>query len=470
MDTLVFLNSLAVFLPFLVFLILLFARINLISIKKKNIDRALVFSSLGSFLVFLFDFETKNFCEILNFPFLNFENFALEIGFNITNENIHFLILASFFFFVFSVFFKYYFNLKKQFVFTKQRFSSYFLLLASGAFLYLASENLFTLFLFWAIEGLLVFLFCLFDISKNFTKSNIVRFYKISLLGDFSLLALILLLLKYEILSQDYISSTSLNFLDFDVLISYIFGISSALEFKMMFLLLLVAIISRFIIFPFNCYYSFLSNSQNAICYPIYFINSLFGCFLIQKASSFAILSVAFEKVFLIYCLISAFLVLVSLLFEKNIKIIFGGFFAILNSGFLYLFLFKNEYSNYLILSYFLALGFLLLFLGIFILKDKNNFSSRLINKQTGFWVEKGSIFLFEKVPYGVCFLLDFLKKNLIEKIYALPFRVFEFLSGFLAYKFKKINKKSTTKQMLIFFVLLVLFVLLVSLFESSRG
>ena len=253
----------------------------------------------------------------------------------------------------------FYFDKKKQFLFTKQRFYIFLSLLASNTYLFFASSNLFQLLLFWILEGIVIFIFSYFDIFKNSANFNITRFQKIFLIGDFAFLLGALILFRYAVLQEGYISSSSLDFDELNVLISYTYGISDSIELKLGVLGFSVAFLTRLFIFPFSCCAAFFANSSN-----IFFLSSvgvtysLSGLFLFAKIFPLIELFDNFPNYLIGLFIISVLSSLIFLLFEKNIKIIFGYLISILNSIFIptYLILRGFVKEESLVYSYFAIL------------------------------------------------------------------------------------------------------------------
>ena len=283
-------------------------------------------------------------------------------------------------------------------------------------------------------------------------------------MGNISLVLACLILFRYSILSQGYIVSNSLDYEELNSLISYTYGISSPFEFKLMAICFVVTILTRLTIFPFSCYYSFFANSSNVMYLSTFALaNNIIGIFLLERflplLKMFAHLTTYLE----IFLIISIVLSLVQILFEKNIKIIFGYLICILNSTFMILYL--NSESNYIRYSYFALNVLLCIILMTLFFKNKVNIKKRLINKQLGFVLEKSHIILFENLPVKIANAFEIIYEKLIEKITLPIIYLFDFLCTLFIIKTAKINSTKYVKFTLIIIALVVLFAIFIALF-----
>ena len=219
----------AIFIPLIFALYLITSRLKLSYVNKKVLNYGTSVVNFISFAIFSTLYFLSNQGEILNFNFnfFSLEKFSLNFGLLINENNIIFLIFASLLCLIVSLYSKFYFDKKKQFIFTKQRFYAFLSFLSFLGYIFLSSINLFQGTIILILQSIAVFVFSYFDIFKNPTNHNIVRFHRISHIGNFALLCAVLMLFRYSILSQGYISSNSLDYNELNVLVSYMYGISS---------------------------------------------------------------------------------------------------------------------------------------------------------------------------------------------------------------------------------------------------
>lgn len=457
----------AIFLPLIYALYLFFSRLSLSFVNKKILNYGCcAFNLISLVIFFLTDYFALNRTQIAKFDFNFFavEKFSLDFGIFIDDANITYLIFASLICFILSVYSKIYFDKKKQFIFTKQR---YYIFLSTISFLiyfFIASENLFqgTIALFAQSVALLTFAY--FDIFKNPTNHNITRFHRISLIGNFALLIASLILFKYAILSKGYVESNSLNYNELNVLSSYMYGICSANEFKLTLFCFILAVMSRLTIFPLNCYYSFFVNSSNIMYLTcISLVNNIIGVFLFLKILPIFELIKNCIIPFEIFLGFGILISLIQIIFERNLKIIFGYLFSAINSLFVILFL---NYDILFIQNLYFALNLVfIILLMILFYKDKINLPKRLVNKQIGFFIEKGHIIFFEIIPDKLSKVIDIIDEKIIKNFTPLLIKIFNFIISFLVLKTMKNNYLANIRNILILFAIFVLFAIFIALF-----
>ncbi|MBQ4647143.1 MAG: hypothetical protein IJB79_07320 [Candidatus Gastranaerophilales bacterium] len=464
------LGLIAIFIPLIFGLYLFISRFKKAFVYKKILNWGCFVSNIISFLIFLFVlfFAPENKILDCNFSYFSIEKFSLDFGFLINQDNILFLIFASFLAFIVSLYSKFYFDKKKQFIFTKQRFYAFLSILSSLTYLFLASNNLFQGMMILILQSVLILVFSNFDIFKNPTNYNITRFHRITQIGNFSLLVASLILFKYAILSEGYISSSSLIYEELNASISYMYGISSSFEFQFMTLALILAVFSRLMIFPFSCYYSFFANSSNILYLStISIANNIVGMFLYLKILPLIELLQSYVLFFAGFLAFGILISLVQILFERNIKIVFGYLMVIFNSLFMILALI---YNPELILCYYFGFNILfLLVLMVIFFKDKTNFKRRLINKQFGFVLEKAHILLFESFFIKISKIFEMIDEKIIQNILS-PFdKLFNYLMSLFVKKVNRMNCVKTIKNILIIFALMALFAIFIALFGGFK-
>ncbi len=461
----------AIFLPFFSGLFLLISRLKLYPIKKSVLENLSIISSLGSLACFIFlksSFLFKDLAPI-KLTFFNIENFFtnedLSFSIYLDNFNLNFLIFSSLIALILSIFHKFYFKKKKHFIFTKQRFYIFSLFLFFLNYMFFASYNLFESLIFLILQGSLIFVFSYFDVFKNFATYNISRNEKINIIGDFLFLFGLLILFKCSILSKGYISACDLNFPELNMLVSYGYGIIESYEFKICAICLLGSIFIKFLMLPFNCYFSFSSNSSGVTFLNNISFYSLGGYFLFLK---FLPMFDFISNFYLILGII-AFLTLITssifILFEKDIKIISGYFYSIINSILLLSFsILRNEKILFL---FFIFHFILIILLSILIYKDKLGFKKRLINKQKGFILERIFILFLENLPEKIFKFFNFLNEKIIKNILILPLIIFDFcIKLFNA----KTLKRNIDKIIIMILSIFALFALLSIFIELLGG
>ncbi len=464
------LEALGILAPLIFGLYLFVLRFRLSFVNKKILNWGSSLINLISLAIFLFIyFQIKNnIITSCNLEFLSIEKFSLNFGFEIDKENILFLIFTSFLAFIISIYSKFYFDKKKQFIFTKQRFYIFLNILSSLSYAFLASINLFQGIFTLIIQSAIILIFSYFDIFKTPANFNITRFHTISHIGNISLLMGCLILFKYSILSQGYISSNSLKYDELNLLISYMYGISSSVEFKLMALSFLIGIMTRLVVFPFSCYYSFFANSSNIFYLStISLANNILGIFLFLKFIPLLELSNHYLLYFEFFLGFAVLISLIQILFERNIKIIFGYLTSIMNPIFIILFL--NFNLKYILLSYFaLNLAFILILMILFF-KDKTNFKRRIINKQLGFILEKSYIVAFEVMPSKISKLFEIIDEKIIQNAFVPFIKLFDYLCTIFVKKTSKKNIVKSIRSILIIFAIIALVAIFIALFGGFR-
>ena len=464
------LNLIAFFIPLIYSLYLFVSRLKKSYVNKNVLNSGTSLANLISLIIFSLSYFFFPSGEILNctIDFISINEYSFSFGFFTNETNLIFLIFSSFLCLLISLYSNIYFTKKKQFIFTKQRFYIFLSLLSSLTYIFLASVNLFQSMIVLFIQSITILIFSYFDIFKNPTNYNITRFHRITHIGNFALLIMILILFKYAIISQGYISSTSLNYNELNALISYMYGISSSFEFKFMMATFILAIFSRLTIFPLSCYYSFFANSSNILYLCVISIaNSLIGIFLFLK---FLPLIKMFENhilFFEIFIGIGILFSILQILFEKNIKIIFGYLMASINA--LYILLFLTLNNNLILISYFginIALLLILMFLFMY---DKTNFKKRIINKQLGFILEKTHIILFEKIPSKLLNIIEIIYDKFIQNLLVPIIKLSNFLSSKLILKTIKTNAIKKIKNILMIFALIAILAIFIALFGGFK-
>lgn len=464
------LSLIAIFIPLIFGLYLFVSRLKKSFVNKKILNWGTSIANLISLMFFSFCYFFIPNGEILNknYNFFSIEKFSLDLGFLINEHNLIFIIFTSLLCLLISLYSTIYFAKKKQFIFTKQRFYIFLSFISSLSYLFLASINLIQGIIILFLHSVVILIFSYFDIFKNSTNYNIARFHRITHIGNFSLLIAALILFKYAILSQGYISSNSLNYDELNILISYMYGISSSFEFKLMTITFVLAIFSKLTIFPFSCYYSFLANSSNIfyLC-SISIANNIVGLFLFLKILPLIEMLKNCILPIEIFVGIGILFSIMQILFERNIKIIFGYLMAAINAGFIILFLIFNH--NLILISYFgINLIFLLILMILFML-DKTNFKKRIINKHFGFILEKFHIILFEKIPNKISSIFEIIDEKFTQNLLVPLIKSADHLSQIFAQKTLKINTTKNIRNILIIFALIALFAILIALFGGFK-
>lgn len=452
----------SIFAPLIYALFLIIKRLRLSYVKKNILNNGFCAVSFVSFALFLIQ---KLFIK----PFeLNLDVFAIDktifkIGFLLDSTTINFLVFTSLLYFIASVYLKKYFAQKKQFIFTKQRFYIFLSLLCFNTYLFLISSNLFQSFIFWVLSGVIIYIFSYFDIFKKSADYNLNRFYRILLLGDFSYLAFIFILFKYACLSNGESEFISLDFSTLDITLSYCFGTSSVLEHGLALICLVIALLSRFFIFPLNCFYSFFANSSNALYVPgLVCSNCILGAYLFTKTIPYLELFSEYKIHFEIFIALTILTSLFFILFEKSLKIIFGHILSIISA--LFVILYFNISHRMSLGFYFISILIVLLVLIKMFLSDKTNLNSRIINKQKGFMLERIHIFVFEKMLVKISSFFNYIDEKVVQNIIKFPIFVFEFLSTLFVVKLSKRNSEiENLRNILIIFAILAIIAIVAS-------
>lgn len=464
MDIMSLIALFGVSLPLLNALYLLIARATYSVVKKSVLNNTLLAITLLSFFIFC---ACSNLNNSYNFEysFLHLDKFSFNFGLDFNPLCFEMLAYSAITYFLIALSIKLYFSKRKQFYFTKQRFYAFLSFLIFNTYLFLISPTLFQMLFFWILQGVIIFVFSYFDIFKKVTASNILRFHRITLIGDFAFILLCLILLKYAILSQGYVSDNMLNLEELNVLLSYSFGICSHLDLVLLYLAILTIVFSKLFIFPFSCYYSFFANSSDVMYLSVYTAsNSVLAFYFLLKMMGYLELFNTLDYLG-IYLAISAFLSLIFILHEKNIKIIFGYIISIVNCLLIY-FAFNLDLNLAIFLFCIINLLLLAGFCACALL-NKTSFKKALIQKRTGFILEYIHIFFFEKLPEKIYSVIDFIDSKITQNILNSIFKLF----SFLAFKFTNNTiENSAVKNsinILIIFAAISLLAVLLTLFRG---
>ncbi len=471
MDISIFSCLAAIFLPIVYAIYLLIARIRLSYVNKTILNLASIIINIISLTFFTFQTSLITFDNSIfniSLPAFNFNNISLDFGITINQNNIYFLVFSSFTFAILSLYAKFYFDKKKQFLFTKQRFYIFLSTLSFNTYMLFSSLNLFQFITFLILEGLIIYIFSYFDIFKSNANFNTSRFQRITTIGDFSLLISILILFKYAVLSEGYINSTALNFNELNIITSYTYGISNPFEFKIAALGFIIAFMSRLFIFPLNCYSSFLANSSNILYLSsITIANALVGIYIFFKTLPFVELSDKLQDYLIILFILSSLMSLIFIFFEKNFKIIFGNLISIINCAFCSFYLITKKEELFFI---YLGLNFIILFiLMILFMKDKNGLNKALISKHKGFILEKIHIVLFEVFPHKISNLVDLTDKKIIQNILLAPIKIIDTIISLFTIKIKRKDRIKNIRNILIIFAIFTLLAIFIALFGRYK-
>ncbi len=467
MDIFNFICILTLFLPLILGVYLIYSRLALVSVDKRILNygnflvNLLCFLSSGLFLASAFLNDNSVYISKM---FFSLNEINITSGILLDKTNIQFLVYSALTYTIVSLFANLYFKKKKQFLFTKQRYYIFLSLIAFNTYLFIISSNLFQSLILWIIQGLIIFIFSYFDLFKSTVNFNIARFTRISMLGDFAFLLGAFLLFKYAFISEGYIESVSLDFNSLNILISYMYGIAEKIEFYISLACFIVAFMSKLFIFPLSCYYSFFANSSNIFYASIITAsNSILGLLLFSKLSPyFEFLNVSFHK-FAIFFAICSIISALFIIFEKNIKIIFGYIVSAINSIFIALcFVFNNELMFY---AYYILNIFILFVIMILFYKDKNNIKSALINKKTGFLLERTHICVFETIPSKIFDLFNFIDEKLFQNIVPVFVKLLSLLSMIFVIKAGKQSKYTRIKSIFIIFALFAIIAIFIAFF-----
>ena len=370
----------------------------------------------------------------------------------------YFLITSNVIFLILSIISSLYFKYKKQFMFTHLRYNIFLSLFISLTYLFVLSDNLILSTLIWIISGILIYIFSYFDIFKTNADYNVNRFYSIFLIGDFCLLLCCFIFIKYAVISTTY--SYLIEFSDIQLLSSYILG-NSDFEYIIIPICLITALFSRAFIFPFACFFSFLLNASNLLYIVIFStVTPLYSLVLFSKLNLFDSINVYFRA----YLLFSVIFILISLLFEKHFKIIFGYLLSVINSIFIICYFYNEFYSLiFLYCSYFI----LTLSISILFLKDKLSMKKRLLSFNKGFLQERMHIYLTETLPLCIANTINFVIKIIFENL----FKIIHYFADLISFYYMKfIQKKSVSviiRGILIIFGFFAILAILIALFGN---
>ncbi len=467
MDTSITLAIISIFLPFCYSLFLIAKRLQLSLVNKWTLNHGFSVISLIGMVLFIVQ-KIINTPYEFDFDFFIMEKINLRAAFLIDESNIDYLIYSMLGFLLVSIFCSFYFNKKKQYIFTKQRFYTFLSLLSFNTILFFISATIVQSFVFWVLNGLIVYIFSYFDIYKSTTNYNLNRFYRVYLIGDFAFLGAILVFCRYASLSNGYIDPVELGYGELDSLISYSYGLNNYAEFALGAVCLYLASFSRLFILPFNCFYSFSINSSRPLYVTLITVaNCPLGAFLFLKTLPYIELmedNIIYLQIFIILTIV---ITSILILFEKNLKIIFGQIFSIINGLFILgVFFFDPLIILYI---YFLATIVTTLFVWKLFLADITSLKKRPVDIKKGFLIERIHIFLFEDLPGGVSRVFNVFVKKVNFSFIPLIFRFFDIISCFIIRKFTKNSRMMTIRNILIIFALVILFAIFITLFGNYQ-
>ncbi len=466
MDISNFISLSAIFLPFIFSLFLFIKRMTLSYVNKKLLNSGLsVVCSISLLLFIVLSLSAEQTKISEEFSLFNLNKINLNFGYYIDSTNIKFLILSSLIFLLCSIFSKYYFKKKKQFIFTKQRYYTFFSLLIFNTYLLICSDNLFSVLIFCILQSVIVFIFSYFDIFKNNANFNITRFHRINIAGDFSFLLACLVLFKYFLLSKSDGVNLTMNIDNISPLIKYC-SQTSGLDFQIVTGALLATIFSKLFVFPFNCYFSFFANSSNMLYLTLVgVLNFSGGVYLFDKFIFLANLNKEFFVIALIFAVVTLISSLIFLLFEKNFKIIFGYLFAALNSIFIIFYLcFRFDLTLYIYFA--LVLLFLSVLAYLFYI-DKTSLDKRIINKKKGFILESAHIAVFETFPNLIYQIINIVDEKIIQNIFGFVVALFNFIISFIMVKTSRTGIFKCIRNILIFIAFFVIIAILCVLYRG---
>jgi len=466
MDMINIICLLALILPLVFGMYLFFTKVALISVNRNILNYGNL--AINSILFILFSIlRILIFKNNLNFEYnlnnLLINGFDFNLGFLLSKTNIFLILVSTFSFILLSLYSKYYFDKKKHFLFTKRRFYIFLSLTAFNVYLFLVSSNLFQSLIFWLIQGAVIFVFSYFDIYKKTINFNVTRLSGISLIGDISLFLFVLILFKTASVLD---LNSSLNIYSLKEFYDKIFLYPNLVELKIAFVCILTAISSKLYIFPFNCYFGFLIASSNILYLFISSLSNLiFGIYLLFIALPF-IEKFGYNKYLTILFVVLGLIGLFFIVFERNIKTIFGILISSINAFYIVGVL---HFNNAIINTSYIILNFAILALIMkLIYSDKTILNNKLLKNKTGFIVEKTYILLFEKLPQKIYYLFDILDKTIVQNIILF---FINSISGFIelfVIKVKTGDKIGYIRIILLVLAMIMIFAIFITLFGSG--
>ena len=459
MDIIRYSNILAILSPFFYGIILFVFKMFLININKKVLNLSLIFAAFISFFIFFIDFY-----------FISFKGFSFSFDFSffkfsINKGNILYLIFASFLFLSYSIYLKSYFKKFKHFIFTKQRFLNLFSLLVFNLFLFIISDNILTSLIFVFLESAIIYLSACFDLIKDISNIYIQRFLKLLSFSNFALF--ICFLISYKIGSLIDYDIVNLKFENLKIILQVINEFNYVIYLKIFIITLSFIFFIRLFVFPFASFASFLSNSSNMLYLSVIsFSGCVFSSFLFLKIIPSLLNIVNYDLVIYLISFITIITSLFFVLFEKDIKIIFGYLFSVLNVLFMsFLIFFK---SGAVLFLYFVFSFLMLGVLAFLFYKDKTSFSKRLINKKRGFLLESFYLLIFEKLPFGFSKILNFFDEGILDNIFIFVVKFCNLLINKIYIKLQKLNFIKILILIFLIFSLIILFSYLITYFGGN--
>ena len=164
MDTGILSCLAAIFLPLIYGFYLLVKRVRLSFIDKKILNNSSIIINLLSLSIFTIltaSIIKNDYIYSLNKNIFSFDNINFDIGINLNTENALFLIFSSFIFTILAIYSKFYFEKKKQFLFTKQRYYIFLSFISFNTYMLFLSLNLIQMLCFLILEGIIIFVFSL---------------------------------------------------------------------------------------------------------------------------------------------------------------------------------------------------------------------------------------------------------------------------------------------------------------------
>ncbi len=240
--------SLIIFLPFWIFLVIMCGRFFSVYVNRNIINVITILSSgLG---IFVCGYELRHFSETIEWThqFLRIQDFSLFFGIHVDKMSLIFATVLLLISFAVQLFSASYMKEEKKYY----RFFALLNLFNFGMLLLLFSPNLYQLYVFWELIGIVSYLLIGFD-YKNLIKSDASkRVFIVNRIGDTALISGIILT-TYVMLER--VGSTALAELsisDFNSVSTLLMGYTSSAEFYIICGLFILSAMVKSAQFPFH--------------------------------------------------------------------------------------------------------------------------------------------------------------------------------------------------------------------------
>ena len=305
--------------PIWVSIIIMGAKFLGISIHKKYIVGLSVLSTIFSSIYCLYGLYFSylgNQAEFLiSFVKIGSFNFQLGVYVDLLNSLLGLTIsIITFAIYIYSIF---YMDKEKSF----SRYYSLMNIFNSGILAFIFSPNLFQMFLFWEIIGVISYFLIGFWYQKNTVSLDAKRVFLINTIGDICLFAAFIIISFTVCFITNNMNLVSLPFSELNIITSAFYGATSPIMYKFVLLLLIIAAVVKSAQFPINSWLinamsaptpvSALIHSSTLVCAGVFLLMRLFPMIALDNQTIYLVGTIG---------IITALVTSLSALVQTNIK------------------------------------------------------------------------------------------------------------------------------------------------------